>query len=104
MCNPTFNPPSLHTNTLGDNGQETLIISIPTFDLTHSCVLVNLATLDCHELTFATSLNRKHNPELARLKEIQSELEKNSDLGTSHTREEVSILHHMMNMDEDEND
>ena len=35
---------------------------------THSCVLVNLTTLECQELTFSTTLERKQNPELEKLR------------------------------------
>ena len=34
-----------------------LLICIPDFDVTHSCVLVNLRSLDCNEIKFATSMD-----------------------------------------------
>ena len=38
-----------HTNTVGSK-EEILLVMVPNFDITHSCVLVNLSTLDCFEL------------------------------------------------------
>ena len=91
----------------GEDGQSVLLVSVPNFDLTHSCVLVNLSSLEVKEMKFATSLQQKHNPDLARLREIQAELEAAAHSGNaaqdSHTPEEMSILHHM-DMDEDDED
>ncbi len=85
----------------GDNGKPVLLVSVPTFDLTHSCVLVNLSTLECQEFTFATSLESKPNPQLARLQEMEAELEEGVSVGgASGDGEEESILHLMMDMDE----
>lgn len=81
-------------------GQTVLLICVPVFDLTHSCVLVNLKTLDCQEITFATSLNTVLNPELKRQREIEAELEGPLLLSQPLPQEEMSILHHM---DQDEN-
>ena len=45
-----------------------LLIAVPNFDLQHSCVLVNLNQLDCHEIAFTSSLSSSHvNPDLERL-------------------------------------
>lgn len=80
----------------GDSGHTTLLVTVPTFDLTHNCILVNLSTLQCTELTFTTSLNSKPNPQLARQRELEAELEG----GVASRDEDQSILHHMMEMDE----
>ena len=62
---------------------------------------MNLSTLECQELTFATSLESKPNPQLARLREMEAELEKGVSVGgASGDGEEESILHLMMDMDE----
>lgn len=77
-----------------------LLICVPTFDLSHSCVLVNLRSLECSEVKFATSLKTTPNPAL---REIEMELEagEGSLLLSQQPREEMSILHHM---DLDDND
>ena len=55
------------TITCAGNGQNTLLITVPTFDLQHSCVLVSL---ECKEIVFTFSLPSPHiNPELHQLKE-----------------------------------
>jgi hypothetical protein len=38
----------------GDNGQKVLLVAIPRFSKTNSCVLVNLRTLSAHELQFSS--------------------------------------------------
>ena len=40
-----------------------LLIAVPNFDVTHSCALVNLRTLECVEMSFSTSLHRGNHPE-----------------------------------------
>ena len=82
--------------------QSILLVSVPNFDLTHSCVLVNLRSLDCHEVKFGTTLDPKPNPELERQREIEVELEGEGSVLVSQQPqdEEMSILHHM---DEDDN-
>ena len=85
----------------GSQGQTVLLIIVPNFDLTHSCVLVNLTTLECQELTFSTTLARKQNPELEKLRELQ--LSEGETMGGGQLESEMSILHHM-DMEEEEED
>ena len=85
----------------GSQGQTVLLITVPNFDLTHSCVLVNLTTLECQELTFSTTLKRKPNPELEKLRELQLSEEETAEVGQ--LEPEMSILHHM-DMEEEEDD
>ena len=85
----------------GSQGQTVLLITVPNFDLTHSCVLVNLTTLECQELTFSTTLERKQNPELEKLRELQ--LSEGETMGGGQLEPEMSILHHM-DMEEEEED
>ena len=77
----------------GSQGQTVLLITVPNFDLTQSCVLVNLTTLECQELTFSTTLERKQNPELEKLRELQ--LSEGETMGDGQLESEMSILHHM---------
>lgn len=88
----TVPPPSQK----GEDGQVVLLVSVPSFDLRHSCVLVNLRNLDCSELTFSTTLGSKPNPELERLTLSLSQLET-----PGLPEPETSLLHHM---DSDEDD
>ena len=37
-----------------DDGEPVLLVTVPDFDRTHSCVLVDLATLECTELKFSS--------------------------------------------------
>ena len=90
-----------YTHNTGNQGQAVLLITVPNFDLTHSCVLVNLTTLDCHELVFSTSLEREHNPELEKVREMQ--LSEGEATGSGQLDAEMSILHHM-DMEEEEED
>lgn len=80
---------------------------MPNFDLTHSCVLVNLRTLDCREVTFGSSMERKPNPELERVRKIQTELAaaeaEKSLLSQPQGEEDMSLLRHM-DMEEDLDD
>ena len=85
----------------GTQGQTVLLITVPNFDLTHSCVLVNLTTLECQELTFSMTLERKPNPELEKLRELQLSEEETAEVGQ--LEPETSILHHM-DMEEEEDD
>jgi len=61
---------------------------------------VNLTTYECSEMTFESSLDGKPNPELARLKEIEAQLDSVCENGS--TGEGESILMHMMEDDDDE--
>lgn len=75
-----------------------LLICVPNFDLTHSCVLVNLSTRDCQEVKFGSSLGTAPNPALQRQQEIEAEFEGDeAQLLTQQQEpeEEMSILHHM---------
>lgn len=86
-----------------DDKQSVLLVCIPNFDLTHSCVLVNLSNLDCREIKFSTSLETTPNPALERQREIEAELEGEGSILLSQQPEadvEMSLLHHM---DQDEN-
>ena len=85
----------------GSQGQTVLLIIVPNFDLTHSCVLVNLTTLECQELTFSMTLERKPNPELEKLRELQ--LSEEETTGGAQLEPEMSILYHM-DMEEEEDD
>lgn len=38
----------------GPAGQEVLLVSVPRFSQTATCVLVNLRTLDCQPMEFTT--------------------------------------------------
>ena len=84
-----------------------LVLSLPNFDLTHSCVLVNLRTLECEEVKFSTSMEQKPNPELEKMRRIQAELEAAEADRTLLSQppgedEDMSLLHHMdMNDDDD---
>jgi hypothetical protein len=87
---------------VASDNQSVLLVCVPNFDLTHSCVLVNLRTLDCQEVKFGTSLETTPNPALERQREIEAEFEGDGSILLSQQpeEEEMSILHHM---DEDDN-
>lgn len=88
-------------SSLVGDGQSVLLICVPNFDLTHSCVLVNLNSCDCREIKFGTSLEATPNLALERQREIEREVEGGSQLLSSQQpQEEMSLLHHM---DQDEN-
>ena len=72
-----------------------LLVCVPTFDLSHNCVVVNLRTLACREMTFATSLVTPPNPELERLRNQQRELAEAALLDNARPEEDMSIFHHM---------
>lgn len=91
----------MHTHNTGSQGQRVLLITVPNFDLTHSCVLVNLTTLECQQLVFSTTFEREHNPELEKLREMQ--LSEGETAGSGQLESEMSILHHM-DMEEEEED
>ena len=56
-------------------------------------------------MTFATSLESKPNPQLAQLRKMEAELEGCVSVGgASGDGEDESILHHMMEMDELDDD
>ena len=90
----------------GDKGQRVLVLSLPNFDLTHSCVLVNLKTVECEEVKFS-GLEQKPNPELEKMQRIEAELEaaeaEKTHLSQPQGEEDMSILHHM-DMDDDDDD
>ena len=48
----------------GDKGQKVLLLCVPSFDITHSVVMVNLKTLEPEEAFFSTTLMLKPNPDL----------------------------------------
>ena len=77
--------------------QSVLLICVPNFDLTHSCVLVNLSNRDCREIKFGSSLETTPNPALKRQREIEAEFEGDESqlLSQEEPEEEMSILHHM---------
>lgn len=56
-----------------------MLVCVPTFDIHHSCVLINLGTFECKEVSFSTSLKQKPNPELEKLSEL--------------TLNEVTVMH-----------
>ena len=76
-----------------------MLVCVPNFDLTHSCVLVSLTSLDCREVSFRSSLETTPNPVLQRQREIEAELEGDEAHLLSQQQEppeeEMSILHHM---------
>ena len=37
-----------------EGGGEVLLLAVPNFDVTHSCVLLDLGTLECSEVHFST--------------------------------------------------
>jgi len=101
VCCDCFSDFLMHTHNTGSQGQRVLLITVPNFDLTHSCVLVNLTTLECQELVFSTTFEREHNPELEKLREMQ--LSEGEMGGSGQLESEMSILHHM-DMEEEEED
>lgn len=42
---------------LGENGQKILLVTIPDFSSTKTCVMLNLRTLTCHPVNFSASLS-----------------------------------------------
>lgn len=45
-----------------------LLLCVPNFDLTQSCALVDLETLQCRQISFrASSLIQRPNPDLSKL-------------------------------------
>ena len=86
----------------GSKGQTIHLITVPNFDLTHSCVVVNLVTLECQELTFSMTLEKEQNPELEKLRELRTAV-RGRDHGAGQLEPEMSILHHM-DMKEEEED
>lgn len=54
-----------------ENGN-VLLVAVPSFDVTHSCVVVNLRTLECAEMAFSTPLHCGANPEQLNLISQQS--------------------------------
>ena len=48
------------------------MICIPIFDISHSCVLVDLQTLTCKEIKFKTSLKHKYNPNTKNIELLQT--------------------------------
>lgn len=52
------NQPKYQSKTIqGENGQKILLITVPTFSNTKTCVLLNLRTLTCHPVSFSASLS-----------------------------------------------
>lgn len=89
---------------LGDEGQSALLISIPSFDLTHSCVLVRVgeggSVMGAEELSFTSSLHQSHNPQLEEQLGIQQQETARSSVAGSEGGD-VTLLHLM---DEDDDD
>ena len=48
----------------GSGDHDVLLVCVPSFDISHSAVLVNLRTLASEEMCFHTSLSSKPNPNL----------------------------------------
>ncbi len=88
---------TLYPDPVGE--EHVLLICVPNFDLTHSCVLVNLSTGDCQEVKFRSSLETTPNPALQRQQEIEAEFEGADEAQLlsqqQEPEEEMSILHHM---------
>ena len=63
--------------------------------MTHSCVLVNLRSLDCKEIKFATSMDAMPSISSSRLGDEESD----ADIPEE---EDMSILNHMDNDDDSE--
>lgn len=50
------------------SSQQVLLLCVPNFDLTQSCALVDLETLQCRQISFrASSLIQRPNPDLSKL-------------------------------------
>ena len=47
---------TIHYIPTGADGRRTCLLTVPNFDQTHSCVLVNLKSLNCTEIQFRKSL------------------------------------------------
>ena len=80
-----------------------LLLCVPSFDLTQSCALVDLDTLQCREISFGvTSLAAKHNPDLDRLGLLDFAADDEDQLGKV-TEEERSVTM-MQDLDDSDED
>jgi len=76
----TGNAPSFqHRLSHGPQGQKTLLVAVPRFCVTGSCVLVDLGTLECRELKIDTRLDEpsSHSAREGREMEGKEEMEVN---------------------------
>ena len=81
-----------------------VLLCVPSFDLTQSCALVDLETLQCREISFrAASLTQKHNPDLDRLGLLDFTAEnENQELGKVREEERgVTMMQELDDSDED---
>lgn len=88
----------------GESGEQVLLLCIPSFDLTQSCALVDLGTLQCQEISFqAPSLTRKHNPDRDRLALLDFVAEdEDQELGKAREEERgVTMMQDLDDSDED---
>lgn len=66
-------------------------MTVPNFDISHSCVFVNLDQLECREVVFSSSLSPPHpNPELERL--LSEQRESGTIMGSGQEEEEGATL------------
>ena len=72
------------------DGRRTCLLTVPNFDQTHSCVLVNLKTLKCSEVQFCTSLSPSVSHPM--------------DTGDTHMAAEPEEVINYMDLYEDDND
>eukprot|EP00731_Ephydatia_muelleri_P028441 Em0020g85a len=61
------NQPAFQCKKASKGNGSVLLVAVPNFDVTHSCALVNLRTLECVEMSFSTSLHRGDHPEQMQL-------------------------------------
>jgi DNA polymerase delta subunit 2 len=102
------NQPSFQSGRItGCDGQSVLTICVPSFDLTHSAVLVRLrgGESEVQEIKFGTSLSHAHNPHLEAVLKMQKEGEEKGE-GDNRGQEsriegEMTLLHLMDDDDDD---
>ncbi|CAI8054295.1 DNA polymerase delta subunit 2 [Geodia barretti] len=101
------NQPSFQSGRItGCDGQSVLTICVPSFDLTHSAVLVRLrgGESEVQEIEFGTSLSHAPNPHLEAVLKMQKEGEEKGegDGGQESRIEGEMTLLHLMDDDDDD--
>ena len=80
-------------------------MTIPNFDVRHSCVLVNLNSLECEEVIFSSSLSPPHpNPELERLLSEEKESGSVMVAGEEEEEEGATLMQDLMGDSDDDMD
>ena len=91
---------------LFSDGVNCLLVAVLNFDLRRSCVMVNIDRLECHEVTFTSSLTpSRPNPDLEQLlNEEKNRQSQDTEMNSNGGEEGNEVMENLMGESDDDMD